>query len=175
MTSFFFRLLFCSAMSYVAWKIGAILDEKYAPIGLLITSPLWGHLFARDLLAILPAIKYWAEYAALNKWQGKYYVFDGYHLRFYLVDDVVWVPLKDVSELIQPGVAERELRLLGADYATIPEHTMPGITESGLLKLLTARTEHRRADHQMIRLKLWLVSSALPNVKRLPVSRANAR
>ena len=174
MLSFFLRLLLCLALSYVAWTVMEWLKPGYGPIGFAIVSVVWGVLFASFIVELMPTIRYWARHSVLDQWQGKYYSFESHHIRFYIVDETIWLPLKDLQTLIVPSIGERELRLLGKDCAPIPGHRQMGITEAGLLRLLTIRTEHRRADVQMVRFKLWLTTSAFPNIKRLPASSANA-
>ncbi|MDY7538722.1 hypothetical protein QN372_05650 [Undibacterium sp. RTI2.1] len=173
MLSFLLRFVLCVFLSYKAWDIAELYGAGYGPIVLVVVAVAWGIFFAPFIVDLIPAVRYWARYSVLNRWQGRYYSFDHYHLRFYMVDDVIWLPIKDIQNLIVPRLAERELRLLGDDYKIIPGHKQIGVTEAGLLRLLATRTEHRRANIKMLRFKLWLTTSALPNVKRLPKSRAN--
>lgn len=174
MSSFFLRLLLCLGLSYAGWMAMEWFEPGYGPIGLAIVSVVWGILFAPFVIALIPTIWYWARHSVLNQWQGKYYSFESHHIRFYVVDDIIWLPLKDLRMLIVPAFGERELRLLAEECAPIPGHRQIGVTEAGLLRLLATRTEHRRADAQMVRFKLWLITSAFPNIKRLPASSANA-
>jgi hypothetical protein len=137
------------------------------------TSVFWGHLFPRDIMALFSFIKRSAEHAAVFHWHGSYYSFDGRQVRFFLVDDIIWIPLGDLDPIIEPEFGERELRILGDACTNIPGRNIPGVTEEGLMQLLKTRTESRHASYKMIRFKRWLLSSALHNVKRLPSSAVN--
>ncbi|MES2933579.1 MAG: hypothetical protein V4805_08845 [Pseudomonadota bacterium] len=177
MSTFILKLVFCSFLTFVAWKITSTFGSQLAPLSLVAMSVIWGIMFARYIVEIIPSVKYFAEKAATQKWQGKYYVFENCHIRFYLIDQTIWIPLRDLKQLMQPAFNERELRLLGEAHGPIPdpEHDEPGLSEEGLLRLLSNRTEHRRASEQMIRFRNWLLQNALPNVRRLPQSAANGQ
>lgn len=175
MWTFLFKLAFCSGLTVLAWNIASAFDTRYAAIGLVVASVAWGVTFARYLIEIFPIIKYWAERSVFHRWQGRFYMFESRQIRFYVVDDVIWIPLKDLNKLIEPGWSERELRLLGDAHGPIPEQTEIGLSEAGLLQLLASRTGHRRASSKMIRFRNWLLQNALPNVRRLPESAANHR
>jgi hypothetical protein len=152
--------------------------ERFLPgmggIGIAMTSYFWGRLFARDFINLFSWIKYQAKKSAVFHWHGSYYSFDGQQIRFFLAEGTVWIPLRDLQHLLEPELSERELRLLGAAYAVIPDQKMKGVTEDGLLKLLRSRTESRHTSYKMVRLKKWLLTNALPNVKRLPKSAINS-
>ena len=164
------KILCCYAISWTIYHVVSPVSFDAAIIILLSTLFLWAHLFARDILNFFIAIKHKAERDALSSWSGRYYEFDGHHIRFYFHEEKIWIPLRDLKSLVKPEIGERELRLLGADYFLLPEINAWAISEIGVEKLLTTRTEHRRADYQMIRLKRWLTQQALPNVRRLPRS-----
>lgn len=174
MLTFIFRFVLCLSISKALWELAKTYDENWGPIGLVASSVFWGISFAKYLVEIPSVAKYWGKYSAHYEWQGKYYVFDGHHIRFFLVDEVIWVPVADMRPLITPAISERELRLLATDHQVIKEIGEPGLSETGLLRLLETRTEHRRAAYPMVRLKRWLLNQALPNVKRMPSSSANA-
>lgn len=173
MWNFLFRVFFCAGITMLAWKIASAFNPRYGPIGLLIAAPAWGVSFAGHLLDIFPSIKYWAEYAVSYRWHGRYYTFENCQIRFYLIDEVIWVPVKDLLPVMAPELSERELRLLGDAHGTIPQHNEIGVAESGLLRLIATRTEHRRPNSKMIRFRNWLQHNAFPNVRRLPESAAN--
>jgi hypothetical protein len=175
MWNFLFKLVFCAGISTLAWKIATVFGPLYGPIGLLITAPAWGVSFARHLIEIFPSIKYWAEYAVSYRWHGRYYTFENRQIRFYLIDESIWIPVKDLLPIMEPELSERELRLLGEAHGTIPQHNETGVAELGLLRLIASRTEHRRPNSKMIRFRNWLQQNALPNVRRLPESAANER
>jgi hypothetical protein len=89
-----------------------------------------------------------------------------------MIDEVIWVAIKELHVVIEPGLEPRELRLLGAEYGQIPWQKEIGITEAGLLRVLGLRTERRHASHKMIRFRNWLINNTFPNLHRLPKSAA---
>ncbi|QPI47700.1 hypothetical protein IV454_19165 [Massilia antarctica] len=128
--------------------------------------------FARDIIHIIPAIRYAARRSASEKWNGRYYAYYGAQIRLCLVDDMVWIVEVDVRAIISPAVSEREQRLLGADYALIPGTALHGYSEQGLLRLIEVRLMRRGGEADMKKFIVWLQNEALPNVKRVPTSSA---
>ena len=173
MWRFIGKVCFSLALASAAYWLCEQFKRGSGPIGIVFTAGVWARLFSRDFLEFILAIKYWGERSAVFKWHGSYYSFDGRQIRFFLVDAIVWVPLADIKPLMEPELGERELRLLGAGHALIPGEKIIGLSEPALLQLLKIRTESRHASYKMIRLKRWLISSALVNIKRLPRSAIN--
>lgn len=147
-------------------------DLKFGLISFLMVAPLLARLLAPAMLDFFPALRRHARHSVHGKWQGKFYSFDQHQLRLFLVDGVVWVAAQDLEPILEPAPDARELRLLGAEYGTIPEHGINGCTEAGLMLLLKHRTAHRRATHHMIRFKWWLEHEAFPNLKKNPATSA---
>lgn len=164
------KIIFSVGISYLAWKMFEKMSPGYGPIGLLLTSPIWVRFFPRDILNLFSWIKYEAYHSAVFHWHGKYYSFDGRQIRFYLIEQIVWIPVADLERIFEPKIAKHELKMLLQQYGEIPEHKLQGVTEAGLLSLLRTRTEGGHANYKMIRFKRWLLTSALENVKRLPTS-----
>jgi hypothetical protein len=173
MLIFLAKLFFSLGFTYVAWNVGTMVSPNHGSLGLCFSSVVWGVLFANDIYEIGPKIKYWASWSVFHRWQGCYYTFDGAHLRFFLIDETIWLPVSDLKRVIEPALSERELRLLGDEFGEIPGYKLKGISETGLLHVLSCRTEQRFASHTTIRFRNWLLDNALPNVKRLPRSSAN--
>ena len=173
MWTFLIKLALCSGLTLLAWKAAQFFDPRYGPIGLLAVSVFWGMTFARYVIETFSSIKYWARHSVSMRWGGKFYMFEERQIRFYIVDDLIWIPLRDLQPLMEPAFNERELRLLGDAYAQIPHHDELGLSEEGLLHVLLSRTEHRRASSRMIRFRNWLQKNALPNVRRFPGSASN--
>ena len=142
---------------------------------LVLTSAFWSQLFAKDVIDVFIGIKRRAEHDIFVLWNGRYYEFDGHHVRFYFHDEQIWIPIADLKPLLKPEADERELRLLGSEFLKLPEVRSWAVSETGVGILLKKRTAHRRADYQMIRFKRWLMQQALPNVRRLPHSSVNGR
>ncbi|MBC3869704.1 BRO-N domain-containing protein [Undibacterium oligocarboniphilum] len=168
--SFFVRLLFCAAVTWMAWRYFSALNPRAAPMSLLVSAWLWAHLFSPELISLIPAIRRRAERDVLESWNGCYYSFDGHHLRFYLEQEQIWIPEQDLQALLVPELGQQELRVIGASYAYLPHGQIWAVSEAGMMILLKNRTAHRRATHQMVRFRRWLESEALPNVRRLPRS-----
>ena len=173
MSTFLIKLALCSALTFLAWKIALAFGPRFGPIGLLAASVVWGITFARYVIETFSSIKYWAKHSVSMRWGGKFYMFEERQIRFYVVNDLIWIPLRDLHPLMEPAFNERELRLLGDAHGQIPEHEEIGLSEEGLLRLLLSRTEHRRASSKMIRFRNWLQKNALPNVRRFPESASN--
>ena len=155
----------------------AILAALYYFLGMIgiLLSPLLALAFGWEYrndpeVGVLAWIKRRAHESVHGQWQGRYYTFDERQIRFYLVDDTVWTAMEDVARILEPPPGERELRLLGDEHAPIPGSDVMACSETGLLRLLATRTEHRRASYHMIRFKNWIEKQAFPNVKRLPSS-----
>jgi hypothetical protein len=166
MLKFIAKLVFCSGLSYIAYTIGGL------PVFMLSVPP-WALLFAPYLVDTAPFIRDQARRDVLLPWHGRYYAFNGKQIRFFFVNEQIWVPVNDVAALMLPPAGDRELRLQGEDYALIPDAKEMGLSETGLLRLLDLRTEHRRADYQVVKFKRWLLTEALPNVRRQPKTASN--
>jgi hypothetical protein len=160
---------FCAvgAMIYAACRKYVV---EAVPLAMLVWGAAGAKHFSRDLVDLIPAIKRAGERAALEKWGGRYYVFDGSQIRFCLIDGTVWIVEADVRKFIAPPVTAREKRLLGAHHAIIPGIRQFGYSEHGLLRLLTVRLQRRGGERESIKFLSWLRSEAIPNVKRLPTS-----
>jgi hypothetical protein len=160
---------FCAlgAMIYAACRKYVV---EAVPLAMLVWGAAGAKHFSRDLVDLIPAIKRAGERAALEKWGGRYYVFDGSQIRFCLIDGTVWVVEADVRKFIVPPVTAREKRLLGVHHAIIPGIKQFGYSEHGLLRLLTVRLQRRGGERESIKFLSWLRSEAIPNVKRLPTS-----
>ena len=146
------------------------LHPAFAVVLVLACAPILSRLFSPLVMGAFTAIRDAGRRSAHQQYQGNFYSYEGRQVRFYLVDSTVWMAWPDMARILDPAPAERELRLLGPDFATIPGHKIQGCTEAGILRLLKARTGHRRATRDMLQLKTWLEQVALPNVKRLPQS-----
>lgn len=167
------RLVLCGAASALAYWLSGMLQGLGAmrlPFVMAATGPMWAWSLAPYLVEIVPALRRRAMHDALAPWNGRYYAYDNRQIRLYLIDDMIWVPARDVATLVQPPPDARELRILGADYGTIPGQQMHGYTDAGLLRLLTTRTSNRMAPHALMRFKNWLEKEAFPNLRRRPGS-----
>ena len=167
------KIVFSIALTYIYYVIAEKIKPGHGIIGVVISIGFWGRLYSREIIEFVLLFKYWGEKSALQQWHGKYYTFDGRQIRFYLVDEVVWVALRDLKKVLDPKLAQWEIDTLGNDYGKIDQSREMAVTEAGLMRLLESRTDDRRAKYPMIRFKRWLLNEALPNVKRMPRSAVN--
>lgn len=180
MVPFLLRLVGCSLATWLAWLFGHGLAAsmggvKPAIVNVVVFSliaTLWGRAFAPYLIGLIPAIRDKARRDVCEPMNGRFYAYDNQRLRLYLIDGVIWIPEPDLAAVMRPLPDARELRLLGEDYAQVPQQKFRGFTERGLLRMMTLRTAGRFSTHEMIRFKHWLEKEALPNLRRFPVSSA---
>ena len=166
-------ILACAAALVAAlFTLANRVDTKFGLIVLIGGVPLLARLFAPIVLKFFSRLVRHARHSAHAKWQGKYYNYDGHQLRFFLVDDTVWLAEEDIAGILSPATTERERRLLGEHYGKVPGQKFQGFTEVGMGRLLGSRTNTRRATREMIRFKAWLDSETYPNIKRVPASAA---
>jgi|GEM_PF-6343082 len=163
-------LILTLAAAYLYFRY---LDAKLGWLGyglILLASQLIGRVSSRLIVESFCVVHEAAHYAAYADLSGKHYAFDNHSLRFYLVDGATWISVDDLIPILQPPPESRELRLLGDAYADIPGQGIKGISEAGLMRLVTLRTTHRRVTRDAVRFKAYLEDEALPNLKRLPSS-----
>ena len=164
------RIICFSAVGALIFTLCNRYVVEWLPIGMLCWGVYGAKHFARDIINILPAIADAARHSAFQKWNGRYYSFNGSQVRFCLIDETVWIVEEDVRKIMVPAVSEREQRLLGADHAQIATTALSGYSEHGLLRLLNTRLKQRTCDAVVKKFYIWLQSEAIPNVKRLPAS-----
>ncbi len=175
MGQFFLRLATCSLLTWLALKLGHRIDDRPALVNVVVFSllaPLWGKWFAIYVIELIPAIRAQARRDVCEPMNGRFYAYDNIRLRLYLIEEVIWIPERDLQAILRPWPDIRERRLLGEDYAAIPGLKLRGFTERGLLRMMSLRTAGRFSTHEMIRFKHWLEKEALPNLRRFPVSSA---
>jgi prophage antirepressor-like protein len=122
----------------------------------------------RLLIDLFLAYVRFCRWQAYGKWQGRYFEFQGQQVRICLADEVVWFSEADIFILLDPAPTRLELVALAEQRGTIPGHTLPGITETGALRLLDLRTNHRRTSRDMLLLRRWLTHEVIPNIRRNP-------
>jgi hypothetical protein len=171
------RLLFAAVAGLAGHKAyglfqGAGMASEGA-IAVLLAAVGVAYMVAPFLIDAVLALRHHGRHAAHGKWQGKYYSFGNRHLRLYLVGGTIWLAVPDLVAILDPVPDEREWRLLGGEFGTVPgQGNLQGCTRSGLAVLLKNRTTHRRATHDMIRFKAWLENEAYPNLLKNPASSA---
>ena len=111
-----------------------------------------------------------AKRSAHGASQGKFYSFEGRQVRFFVVDETIWIAERDLTGILDKAVTERERRQLGDNYGVIPGRRLRGFTEDGITRLMSARIASRHVTRQTLRFHHWLQKEAFPNVRRLPSS-----
>jgi len=144
----------------------------YAVVLVLVCAPLMARLCAPIFMDIASKFIRFSERSALDGMQGNYYSFDERRIRFFVVNDTIWVAESDVSGILDPAISERERRQLGRGYGIVPGKRVRGFTEDGIWRWLATRLGDRHATRQIVRFNYWLQSEAFPNVRRLPTSGA---
>lgn len=124
------------------------------------------------IVYLFEQVAHLARWSVHWRWQGRYYAYQGRHVRFYLIDGEVWAATEDVFAIVRPVPDQRELRLMGAGYALIPGQQIMGISEAALRRMMDVRTAYRHAQPGMLKFLHWLNHEALPNVRRHPDSSA---
>jgi hypothetical protein len=142
----------------------------YAVVLVVACAPLMAWLCAPMLLDMASGLIGLSKRSAYGALQGKYYSFDERRIRFFVVNETIWVAESDLVRILVPAVTERERRQLGQEYGVVPGKRFRGFTEDGIKRLLTTRLGDRHATRQILRLNQWLQSDAFPNVRRLPSS-----
>jgi hypothetical protein len=68
------RLALCAAVSWLVWRyLGLVVA--------VITVPLWGIALARPIVEFAGHFYDWVNRSPLAAWQGRYYNFNGVHVR----------------------------------------------------------------------------------------------
>ncbi|MES2898519.1 MAG: hypothetical protein V4723_02270 [Pseudomonadota bacterium] len=180
MSGFLLRLGGCALVTWLVYLFGHRLAAGMGGVHPAIVNVvvfslaavLWGSAFAVYLIGIIPAIRDKARRDVCEPMNGRFYAYDNHRLRLYLIDDVIWIPERDLMAVLRPVPDARELRLLGEDYATLPGQKLRAFTERAVLRMMALRTAGRFSTHDMIRFKHWLEKEAIPNLRRFPVSSA---
>ena len=105
-------------------------------IGLAITAPIWGVMFAKPILEFFPALGRMAHRHALQDWEGRYYKYGGTHLRAYFNGDDAWFNAKDVLSVLDktPG-SWLDTRFTAEEYGMNPGRRDKGFSTAGVVKL----------------------------------------
>ncbi|MFC5551208.1 hypothetical protein [Massilia aerilata] len=148
------------------------LHLAFAVVLALACAPLMAWLCAPMFMDLATGWIGFSERAGRGALQGKYYSFDARRIRFFLVNDTIWVAESDLTGILGQAMTERERRQLGGEYGVVPGKRFRGFTEDGIMRLLSTRLGDRHSTRQIIRFKHWLQTDAFPNVRRLPGSSA---
>lgn len=120
-------------------------------IGLAITAPIWGVMFAKPILEFFPALERLVHRHAFQEWEGRYYKYGYTHVRAYFNGDDAWFNAQDVLSVLDktPG-SWLDTRFTPEEYGTTPGRADKGFSTAGVIKL-TQISDHPEAP----KFRLW--------------------
>ena len=87
------RIALCAAVSWLVWRyVGIVLA--------VLTVPLWGVALARPIVEFAGHFYVWVNRSPLAAWQGRYYNFNGAHLRVIPVAQALWIVDRDIPQVL---------------------------------------------------------------------------
>ena len=124
------RLIVCIGVTWAGVMLMGL-------VGLAMTAPIWGVMFAKPILELYPALRNSANRTAMQPWEGKYYRYEETHLRMYFDGDNAWF----VADDILAAVGKKRERWMDArfepgEYQVIPGRSEMGFTPDAVLKFL---------------------------------------
>jgi len=147
-----FRVAFCSACTwFVYWKMDGL-------ISVVLLSPLWGVLLAKPILEGLGTYFGWVKKQPYIPWQGRYYEFEGTHVRVYEDDDGrLWFCDKDVLKVLGQKPSNAHHVAYGeADYRVVEGAGVKAFSEAAVLRVVS-RVRHPSTG----KFKFWLEREVL--------------
>jgi hypothetical protein len=131
-------------------------------IGFPFTAPIWGVMFAKPILEFFPALKRVIHRHAFEKWEGRYYKYEGTHLRAYFEDNDAWFNAKDVLSVLgkTPG-SWLDTRFTPDEYGMTAGGTEKSFSTAGVVKL-TQISDHPEAP----KFRLWFERTVVFNLNR---------
>ena len=131
-------------------------------IGLPITAPIWGVMFAKPVLEFFPALERVVHRHAFQEWEGRYYKFGHTHLRVYFEDDDAWFNAKDVLSVLDKTPASwLDTRFTAEEYGMNPGRRDKGFSTAGVVKL-TQISDHPEAP----KFRLWFERTVVFSLNR---------
>lgn len=144
------RLAVCVAVTWAGMVMAGWLTG-IALIGLPLTAPVWGAMFARPMVEVFPGLARLAHGQVFGPWEGKYYRYNRTHLRVHADGDRVWFVAADVLAVLDKKVEPwLDTRFTPEEYGTIPGRREKGFSPAGVVKL-TRISEHPEAA----KFRLW--------------------
>ncbi len=158
------RTAVCLVVSYIGYSWMGL-------IGLVMTSPIWGVMFAKVILETFPALGWQMRRLHYEKWEGKYYKYENTHLRAHFDGDDAWFVADDVLSVLgkQRG-SWLDSRFGASEYRLIPGRTETGFTPEAVLKLIDM-SEHPEAR----KFRLWFERAVVFTLERKRQAREVAR
>lgn len=131
-------------------------------IGLPITAPIWGVMFAKPVLEFFPALERMVHRHAFQEWEGRYYKYGSTHLRAYFNGDDAWFNAKDVLSVLDKTPASwLDTRFTPKEYGINPGRRDKGFSTAGVVKL-TQISDHPEAP----KFRLWFERTVVFNLNR---------
>ena len=131
-------------------------------IGLPITAPIWGVMFAKPVLEFFPALERMVHRHAFQEWEGRYYKYGSTHLCAYFNGDDAWFNAKDVLSVLDKTPASwLDTRFTPKEYGISPGRRDKGFSTAGVVKL-TQISDHPEAP----KFRLWFERTVVFNLNR---------
>ncbi len=151
------RLLLAAAFSAFAyWKMGGA-------VAAILSIPLWGVLLAKPIIVGVAAYFDSARKQPYAPWQGRYYEFQGTHIRIDEVDGQLWFCDADVLQVLgqKPSTAMK-IAYADADYRTMEASGLMAFSEAAVVRVIS-RIRHPEAG----KFRFWIEREVIaPHHKR---------
>jgi hypothetical protein len=157
------RLGVSLGMCFLGFLIASHFTERRSALFMaVLISPLTLPWLLPGVLGFFPALVRFSRAMSLEKWQGRYYEFEGRQVRVEEVDGAIWIALKDVRKAARLSVHHVEIARFNPDDCLIlPESRTVGVNETALLAWLSALR-----GRQVAAFRLWLERDVLPPIHR---------
>jgi len=136
--------------AYFAYKLGG--GHKNGLVLLVLSAPLLGALLAKAILEMVKAYAGFVKQQLYIPWQGRYYEFQGTHIRIFEEDGVLWFVDRDVLRVLdkEPTSAMR-IAYGEIDYKPVEETGMMAFSERVVVRVVSL-IRHRDAG----KFKFWI-------------------
>jgi hypothetical protein len=149
------RFVICVGVTWVGVTLSGL-------IGLPLTAPIWGVMFAQPILELFPALGRLIHRHAFQEWEGKYYKYGPVHLRAYFDDDNAWFNAEDVlSVLDKTPESWLSTRFTPEEYGVNPGRKDKGFSTAGVIRL-TQISDHPEAP----KFRLWFERTVVFTLNR---------
>lgn len=141
------------------WRVGLIfgaawLTYRYLHLAVaMLIIPIAGRWLAPSLINGMAEFFGWAARQPLEAWQGKYYAFNGIHMRFFEVRGELWLVDHDLLRIVDmKATLLLESQYDRHEYDDIADTRFQGFSPQGAEKFLRAQ-QHPEAGKAMLWLK----------------------
>jgi hypothetical protein len=127
-------LIMTVVAGFVVWGLFRI----FGIFGFVFAAPVIGWVGGFWLIEGAAAGLRWLQWVPLSDWHGKYYAFEGHHIRCIELDGGLWAVDKDVLAVIGLSASSSQLGLYEPDeYARITDTAWSALSEAGVRRLLS--------------------------------------